>query len=114
MLAVEFEVDETGATDDDGSVGTAGLVLVAGVEVRESEVGATDDEVGGGVGLVAGGVVGGPTGGPDGELADAALAGVMDTTCTSGTVHTAAAPTTAPFLRTSRRVTPELITVPLP
>jgi hypothetical protein len=86
----------------------------AGVDELLTEVGAVDDVVLVLVTLVGGCSVGGVTGGPDGALAEAALAGVIDTICTKGTVHTAAAPTTAPRFSTSRLVTPELIAWPCP
>jgi hypothetical protein len=61
----------------------------------------------GDVACVGGSVGTPPGGGPAGELGEAALAGVMDTTCTSGTVQAAATPTTAPRLIRSRRLNPD-------
>jgi hypothetical protein len=59
-------------------------------------------------GLVGGGLLGG--GLPGGALGLSACAAVSDTTWIAGTVHTAAAPTTAPRLSACRRV----ISDPLP
>jgi hypothetical protein len=41
-----------------------------------------------------------------GALGESACAGVIETTWTSGTVHAAVAPTTAPRLSKSRRLRP--------
>jgi hypothetical protein len=57
----------------------------------------------GGVVITGGGFSGGGCTG--GALGESACAGVIETTWTSGTVHAAATPTTAPRLSRSRRLT---------
>jgi hypothetical protein len=48
---------------------------------------------------------------PLGALGDSAWAGDIATACTSGTVHTAAAPTIAPRLSRSRRLVPSTVSL---
>jgi hypothetical protein len=91
-----------------GSVADLGPLLVDDGSAFALDVAAGGFSIGGvctGGGACAGcvGCGGGFTGG---ELGDAALAGVMDTTCTNGTAQAAVTPAAAPRFNRSRRLGP--------